>query len=365
MQLTERLLNDAGGWQVMKHARSLHGAGRVTEATWDQTVLAGYVREGETRYKSGLRFISKTNIENLCTCRDSKIRGLVCAHSLAVGLEVLKPCEPPKHATIAPSVQPTPAVSSPAGLPAGFSLEEGTPIALEVVLPPNFVQAIGKSAVMVGVEVVLEGKRMLLSALARSITYRVGAEDGRLLGTLCALGGDGSLPGMLSLNKEAFLTLLGALVGHPRVGLARRMALQVLEESLSPKLFSKPLPNGDLALRCELPAGGSLICGGKAAWMWRDTALQPVARGLPPAYLPLLLGEVVIPAGAVDGFLQKEWGALALRFSCENVRLPDPAAKRTPTESGDEFDPEEPLSGGAALRPEFLLRIEGSLNFLS
>ena len=64
MQLSERLLNDAGGWQAMKHARSLHAAGRVTEPSWSEEVLSGFVREGETRYKSGLRFISRTNIDS-------------------------------------------------------------------------------------------------------------------------------------------------------------------------------------------------------------------------------------------------------------------------------------------------------------
>src|SRR5689334_8879359 len=89
--LSERLLNDAGGWQAMKAARGLQGAGRVSEATYEAPVLRGLVREGNTQYRAGLRIGSKTDIENLCGCRDSKQRGLICAHSLAVGLEVLKP----------------------------------------------------------------------------------------------------------------------------------------------------------------------------------------------------------------------------------------------------------------------------------
>lgn len=91
LPLTERLLNDAGGWQAMKVARGLHAAGRVSEAKYEDGVLRGLVREGQTQYRAGLRIGSKTDIENLCTCRDNKLRGLVCAHSLAVGLEVLKP----------------------------------------------------------------------------------------------------------------------------------------------------------------------------------------------------------------------------------------------------------------------------------
>ena len=103
MQINERLLNDAGGWQVMKHARVLHGAGRVSEATYADGLLAGYVREGETQYRAGLKILSRSNMENLCTCRDSKLRGMICAHSIAVGLEVLKPTpktKPPEEAAL-------------------------------------------------------------------------------------------------------------------------------------------------------------------------------------------------------------------------------------------------------------------------
>src|SRR5678809_510759 len=78
--LTERLLNDAGGWQAMKAARGLQAAGRVTEAGYEPPLLRGLVREGNTQYRSGLRIGSKTDIENLCGCRDSKQRGLICAH---------------------------------------------------------------------------------------------------------------------------------------------------------------------------------------------------------------------------------------------------------------------------------------------
>ena len=359
MQLSERLLNDAGGWQAMKHARSLHAAGRVTEPSWNEEILSGYVKEGETRYKSGLRFISKTNIENLCTCRDSKVRGLVCAHSLAVGLEVLKPNIVAKPEAATPSAPP-----AAKGLPAGFSRGEGVAVELEVVFPPNVAQAAARGAATVGVEALLEGKRMLVSALDRRSAYRVSEADGRLLEALMELGTDGTLPGMLALNTESLLSLLEVLVGHPRVSLARRIALHVQKESLAPKLFSKTLPNGDLVLHCELPAGGVLWCGKKAAWMFRDTVLQPVCAGLPASYLALLLGEVVIPAVAVSGFFQREWGALALRFSCENVQLPTVNLQQT-LEQGVALVGGGDGGDAVSIKPAFALRIEGSLNFLA
>src|SRR3954453_1856746 len=94
MELTERLLNDAGGWQTMKQARALHEMGRVTAAHWEPPLLQGNVREGDREFRSGLKILSKTNVENLCSCRASKEYGSICHHAVAVGLEYLKPTAP-------------------------------------------------------------------------------------------------------------------------------------------------------------------------------------------------------------------------------------------------------------------------------
>jgi Superfamily II DNA/RNA helicases, SNF2 family len=91
VELTEKFLVSLGGWTVMKEARALHAAGRVTEATYDPPALRGKIAEGGKQFLAGLRIRNPIDIENLCPCRDSRIRGIICAHSVAVGLQVLNP----------------------------------------------------------------------------------------------------------------------------------------------------------------------------------------------------------------------------------------------------------------------------------
>ncbi len=112
--ITERFLSDAGGWQALKEARGLHAAGRVLEVKYEPPLLEGRVREGEGEVKSGLRILSASNVENLCTCRVSRREGRICAHSLALGLALLKPL--PVAAASAP--QP-PAAPPSAAAPEG------------------------------------------------------------------------------------------------------------------------------------------------------------------------------------------------------------------------------------------------------
>src|SRR3954470_19057838 len=89
--LTERLLINAGGWPAMKAARDIVNTGRVTEMRYEPPLLTGYVREGAKNYRSGLRIKSAEDVENLCTCWESRSSGKICAHSVAVGLALLRP----------------------------------------------------------------------------------------------------------------------------------------------------------------------------------------------------------------------------------------------------------------------------------
>jgi SNF2 family DNA or RNA helicase len=89
--ITERFLSDAGGWQALKQARALQQMGRVTAAKYEPPLLEGRVREGEQEFRTGLKILSASNVENLCTCREARSRGVICAHALAVGLEIIKP----------------------------------------------------------------------------------------------------------------------------------------------------------------------------------------------------------------------------------------------------------------------------------
>ncbi len=94
MQLTEKFFISIGGWDVMKRARALQAAGAVREAEWVAPVLKGRIVADGREFQAGLKIKNPLDIENLCPCRDSRSRGIICAHSIAVGLEALSPSRP-------------------------------------------------------------------------------------------------------------------------------------------------------------------------------------------------------------------------------------------------------------------------------
>ncbi len=254
IELTERLLADAGGWQAMKEARALFEMDRVAEAAWESPILQGRVRSGETEFRAGLRVNSKSNVENLCTCRDSRQRGMICAHSLAVCLAVLKPR--PAPAPILPKENPAPAKSA-----ALTFADDGEPFELAIVLAPNLAASWEKNAVIVGVEAITGGKRVLLSAVNPQRAFRASENDRRLVGQFIAANG-GALPGMLVLPRVVFSALLGALAGHPRVTFGKTTPITIAQN---------PVPRP-----ANIPDGAHIFSEGADAWMLRDNCLVPL-----------------------------------------------------------------------------------------
>ena len=89
--LTEKFLAAIAGWPVVFEARKIRAAGKVKAARYEPPLLKGAVRAGSRLFASGLRIISPTDIENICSCRASQVEGdgMICPHSVAVALEVI------------------------------------------------------------------------------------------------------------------------------------------------------------------------------------------------------------------------------------------------------------------------------------
>src|SRR5438132_18685 len=171
--ITEKLLLNAGGWQAMKPARELLKSGRVSEVKYEAPLLSGYVREGAKNYRSGLRIKSAIDVENLCSCWESRSAGRICAHSVAVGLGYLNP----PAAVVALHNESTTS-EAPEG-PQFVAADSAAPAltTLHVILPPNFAGAWQKGQIMIVVEAEVSRNRALVSALPKKNTFAVDDAD--------------------------------------------------------------------------------------------------------------------------------------------------------------------------------------------
>src|SRR5262245_24933939 len=218
VELTEALLSQAAGWEAMKRAREYLEQEQALSSNWSPPLLKGLVQSGELSYRAGLVIKGSVDIENICTCRESREWGKICAHSVAVGLHWLKIQK-------AGDVVDRPRTASDrikAGTQArGIRRESGgEPARLFVILPPNFDQAVARGRIMVVFEAAWSAGRCPLVALPKDCPFAFTPQDAAVLDQLEALL-PGETPGMVQLALKDFVSLLPALADHPNITLGK------------------------------------------------------------------------------------------------------------------------------------------------
>ena len=292
VELSRQFLSDTGGWKEMKEARAIHAAGRVSEAAYCGGVLEGIVREGSKSLRVRLEIRSRTDVVNHCPCFRARRDGIICAHALATGLEVLEPTAP----RTAPAGQVSTGGGAAGGRPPAVELspdwpllteiadEAATPGQLFLVIAPNLAAGWEKGRLTVGVEVSIGGERRLLKAVPAGTTLFLDTGDAFLYRALQQLSPT-EVPGMLLIAADAFSQLLATVPGHPGITLGKNEALKVSPRPLRPALRR----HKGLRFRVEWGAGQIPLLAPSGSWVFDGkNRLQPVAHGLGSEAMALL-----------------------------------------------------------------------------
>ena len=315
--ISEKFLLDTGGWQEIKHAKALVEMRRVVSFDYSWPVLRGLVREGETEFRAGLKIRSYTDVENLCSCRDSRQWGKICAHSLAVGLALIK-SKMPATREVARTIERVPNLLPQDGSNGSATAIHATPFELHIVFGPNLEKAWEKGQLVIGFEVVLRGNRHLASALDANQTFACTQTDLKVLSVGRSFVG-GQLPGMTVLDRDQFLQLIAVLADHPRITVARKVHVTVSGENLLPTLLVKQLEDRRWEIRADLSSlKGKILLGSESAWVWSDHKFQPISSGLPVNYFSVFGSPVLLREDEGLNFAQHELPKLRSFFKIES-----------------------------------------------
>ena len=339
IQLNNAFFQKAAGWEVVQHARALLGAGKVLSSNWTAPVLKGVVQAGEITYRAGLVIRGVADIDNLCTCRPSREDGILCAHSVAVGLHHLEQSSGGKTGGKPGGAQaktPTGPTRTAVRLPRA---DAGTPLQLQVIFPPNFIDSLLCGKVTLVFEGITSRGRAPLNALTGSGPFRLDETDSRLLEATEQVTGD--TPGMCQLSGTDFARLLPMMAGHPRLTLGRQQSLQITTQPFPLSLKVSLEANGEITLNRKMTARVPTFLpleGG--VWAWTGHCLQPL--GLADAFREVLQKPIRLSRAQVPLFLSQDWPRLDPSTIEANFKLED-----------FEFSPSPPrfilnLSGGLA-----------------
>jgi superfamily II DNA or RNA helicase len=320
VELTEKLLSEAAGWEVMKMARAYLQQGQVLSSHWAPPLLRGVVQGGEISFRASMVIKSSIDIENLCTCRDAREWGKICAHGVAVGLHWLR------GQTVAEStaVSRTPgraSSASSASAPKTSTLRRdsaGEPAELFLILPPNPEEAIGRGKIMLVFEARWGSGRCPLNALPKGRAWAFSPSDETFLERLELLT-NGETPAVLQLDTKDFATLLPLLVGHPNISIGKSRAVMVSKTPFKLLLGARLEADGQIVLELKSKLGSVARLGD---WVWHNYSFQP--WGLAASLEAVLRGAVRLTRSQVPQFLNRQWPLLQAADAVEaNFKLED------------------------------------------
>jgi superfamily II DNA or RNA helicase len=337
VELTESLLSQAAGWEVMKMARAYLAQGKVLSSYWAPPLLRGVVQNGDMTFRGSMVIRSGIDIENLCNCREAREWGKICAHSVGVALHWIQQQQG------GPKVSDQPASRSVASVPPakrapGLRIDvAGEPTKLHLVLPPDVDQAIARGKLMLVCEAETNQGRRPLNTLPKERSYALDRQDTDLLSRLEELAG-GATPALLQLPAAEFAKLLPLLVTHPRVTLGKSAAVAIKREPFVLPLKAVLETNGEILLQVKTPAtpskGNTSATSGFSRlgnWVWQNATFQPL--GLPEWMTGILEGPMRVPRTQVPLFLSQHWpllqqaGTLEANFSPDDFTLEPQAPK--------------------------------------
>lgn len=300
-------------------ARAYLAQGQVLSSFWEPPLLRGVVQAGELSFRASMVIKGPIDIENLCTCRDSRQRGIICAHSVAVGLHWLKAQQPDAAPVPKRSIASVPPSPSPARKQSGLQRSSsGEPAELFLILPPNFDQAIARGRAMLVFEAKWSGGRCPLNALPKGRTFAFSAQDNAILEQVEALT-NGETPAVLQLELKDLAPLLPTLVGHERISLGKASEVTVTRTPLALPLQATLEKNGEIVLALKSKSAAPVQIGD---WVWQNGTLQPL--GLPAAAKDVFRGPVRVSRSQVPMFLSQHWPQLQAAGSVEaNFKLED------------------------------------------
>jgi hypothetical protein len=241
-------------------------------------MLHGTVAHSGKELVVRMQIRSRTDLVNECPCFRARRDGIICAHALAVGLQVLSPIKAAASAAPASAAAPPKKVATPLSPDwpkiVETADEKSIPAEFHLIFSPDLASAWGKNSLLLGIEVESNGERKMLAAFKGTQLF-VEARDAILIRYLQTLSPE-KVPASLNLPGEDFLNLLGHITGHPRVGLGRKSLIEISYLPIRPALMLK----GEKVVANWSKDAIPLI-GENRAWAVQKGRIHPVAPGLP------------------------------------------------------------------------------------
>ncbi len=321
---TLKMLMDWAGSAVFRDAQTLYERGAVLEAVFDPPMIRGTLSFGNRTINTRAKVHQDGTCENLCPCRDSTERGIICAHVVAVGLALVKrhadPDRERKHLEEARKAARLAKVDESAYLKRVTTPQAGAqPARVVLCLASGWrdacAEALQGRPARVPLLCALDGKqgRRRIEDADRKAIYFLTKKDESILFVLEDVC-EGPARSRVELAPADLINVLNLHTGKPLYEEGRSEDLTVNAAPMQSVLKMDLDPaTGELILDLQTalpfsPNGHrpTYIVAGKAGWVYDNGHFWPLQGLLPPPLRTIYIEPVRIPREAVPRFLQQE-----------------------------------------------------------
>ncbi len=323
LPITRQTLINWAGPSVFRDGQTLCEKGYVVESAFEPPYIRGSVLWGNRPLKTGLRIMPDGTAENLCPCRDSTERGIICAHAIALGLDLVRRAtDPLRDAKRLEEMRRAARLNRVDESQYLRRVEPAAPGAvaasLRIALGAHWVEGIRRDQIPLVAEVFANGTRALLDQVPASTPLAFSKKEEAVLFVLEDITG-GPAAGRLTVSRTDFLNVLqlldGAAIHAELTGDAMPVTATPLPSHIRMDLDRE---NGELILfvHTELPflKPGEFpvyIVAGRSGWVYGASHFWRLENVLPEPLMPLYDEPIAVKRPAVPHFLQAELPTLA------------------------------------------------------
>ena len=334
LPFTKKKLIDWAGTQVLRDAQTLVERGHVLEADYKPPLIAGSILWNNRKFETALEILPDGNVESRCPCYMNRERGLICAHVIALAVNLIErstdPLRDAKHQEELRRAQRLESVDESAYLtrvPAGTSGAVNARI--RMVLEAGWLEGHRGDGVPVACYAVYDGDKVLLDQVPRDLPLVLNKKDESLLFVLEDIS-EGPAQGRLTLSPFDFNNVLGLYSGR-KIKCADGQKVVVNEPKLTTFIrMDLDRENGEVILNAhtEVPymKPGEFpvyLVSGKSGWVYGAGNLWPLENVLPRPYHSIYEGPVIVARHDVLRFIRRELPALAEHARIESDITPD------------------------------------------
>ncbi len=342
--ITQKMLMDWAGTRVYHYGKNIFEENRVSYVRYEHPVVEGVLDHGPRGLQCRFELLPDGSVDNQCPCRDNRDRGIICAHVIAVSMELIRRhTDPDRDRKALEELRRTERLAAEQGSYLD-RVSAGTPGALpaelRLTLAEDWREAVATGSAPVRCDLVRDQSATPVDEAKSDRPFALSAQDENLLFVLEDICG-GPARAQIELPIQDFLNILEIHRGKPlfiegadEPATANAVAMHsVLNMDLDRE-------NGELILmiHTELPFMSphtfpTYIVSNKGGWVYDAGHFWPLANILPPPLHGIYSQPVYVERKSVPHFIKNELPLIAQHIQVisdltEDLFTIDPAVPR-------------------------------------